>query len=82
MKVDIPTLEVLASVHLHQPKFVEWLESRLARHRDEALSARDEIDVRLAQGRGQELANIIKLMKDANETLRKAESRSSNVKMI
>lgn len=67
---------------MHQPKFVEWLESRLTRHRDEALSARDEIDVRLAQGRGQELANIIKLMKDANETLRKAESRSSNVKMI
>jgi len=78
MKIDRPTLEILARVNMHEPKFVEWLESRLAKHRDDALMGRDEIDVRIAQGRGREVAEIIRLLSDANEHLRKAENRASS----
>jgi hypothetical protein len=57
---------------VHEPHFVEWLRNRLDKYRDDAIMQRDDIAVRIAQGRGQELKEIVELLDRASTLLRKA----------
>ena len=77
MRTDTTDYEVLASVHRGNPKLVEWLERRLKSTEDTARKARDEVDVRWAQGRAQELIELLEALEGAADILRKADERAS-----
>jgi len=64
-------------VHLGNPKLVEWLKRRLKSTDDIARNAKDEVDVRWAQGRAQELLELIEALEGAVNVLRKADERAS-----
>ena len=68
---------MLASVHLNNPKLTEWLKGRLKATEETTRKGRDEVDVRWAQGRAQELTDIIGYLEGAADILRKAEDRTS-----
>lgn len=72
MQVDQHILESIARINVHEPHFVEWLRNRLDKYRDDAIMQRDDIAVRIAQGRGQELKEIVELLDRASTLLRKA----------
>lgn len=71
---------MLAQLHLNNPKFTEWLKGRLESATTIACSAKGEVDVRWAQGRTQELSEVIGLLEDSAEILRKADDRASGRK--
>jgi hypothetical protein len=72
VQVDQHILESIARINVHEPHFVEWLRNRLDKYRDDAIMQRDDIAVRIAQGRGQELKEIVELLDRASTLLRKA----------
>ncbi|GMQ92430.1 MAG: hypothetical protein BMS9Abin11_1759 [Gammaproteobacteria bacterium] len=77
MRTDTRDYEVLASTHAGNPKLVEWLNRRLKSMDELARKAREDVDVRWAQGRAQELLEIIEGLEGAAEILRKADDRAS-----
>lgn len=80
MRTDSKDYEVLASAHLNNPKLVEWFKRRLAVTEDTTRKGRDEVDVRWAQGRAQELIEIIEALEGATNILRKVDDRASSRK--
>jgi ATP-dependent protease HslVU (ClpYQ) peptidase subunit len=74
MKLDKTVLEALARLKSAEPKLIEWLNSRLESHTVQLVNQKDEVGVRWAQGRVQETAEIIQLINNAAEILRKADS--------
>lgn len=77
MRDNIEDYEMLASVHAGNPKLVEWLKRRLESATQDAVMAKGEVDVRWAQGRAQELNEIVSALEGAVEILRKADDRAS-----
>lgn len=71
---------MLANVHLNNPKLIEWLKGRLKATEETTRKGRDEVDVRWAQGRAQELIDIIGYLEGAADILRKADDRASGRK--
>lgn len=72
MKIETPVLQSLARINANEPKFVEWLQSKVNQYGVDGLRQRDDVTLRNIQGRGQELLEIVELLKTANEILRKA----------
>jgi hypothetical protein len=66
------TFETAARVKYEQPEFVDMLRALLETRRNEVVSHRDEISVRWAQGRCQELTDLVELLDNAAVYLRKA----------
>lgn len=77
MRDNIEDYEMLASAHLGNPKLVEWFKRRLASATQDAIKAKGEVEVRWAQGRAQELDEIVTALEGAVEILRKADDRAS-----
>jgi hypothetical protein len=72
MKLDQQAIESLARIKIQEPRFVEWLQSRLEKCRDDAVMQRDDVPIRWAQGRAQELRDILEAVNSAADILRKA----------
>lgn len=72
MNVNTDELEILARVNFSEPKFVDFLEKRLTIYSDAAILQQDEVALRWVQGRAQEVRDLLILLKNASETLRKA----------
>ena len=64
--------EIAARVKFYQPEFVDMLKALLETRRNEVVLHRDEVSVRWAQGRCQELSDLIGLLDNASVYLRKA----------
>lgn len=64
-------------MHVGNPKLAEWLRDRLKSTDEVARMAKDEVDVRWAQGRAQELIELIEALEGAANILRKADDRAS-----
>lgn len=73
MRVATEYLEALARLSVNEPRVIEWLSSRLEQHTIQLVSQKDDVAVRWAQGRIQECSEIIAIIKDAAEILRKAD---------
>ena len=71
MKTDIRVTEALARLKVTEPHIMEWLKGRLARHQHQMETQKDEVAVRWAQGRAQELKDQIKELESAADTLGK-----------
>lgn len=71
MKMDKRVTESLARVNGTEPHLLEWLRDRLKRHQDHVVHERDDVAVRWAQGRTQELTDLIKAFEGAANDLRK-----------
>jgi hypothetical protein len=72
MKLDPKVLESLARLKTQEPNFIKWLEGRLEKCRDDAVMQRDDVSTRWAQGRAQELRDLLEAVNSAAEVLRKA----------
>lgn len=72
MKIDSKILESLARLKTQEPNFAKWLEDRLEKCRDDAVMQRDDVSTRWAQGRAQELRDILEAINSAADVLRKA----------
>ncbi len=77
MRTNTEDYTMLASVHAGSPKLVEWLKRRLESMDDIARKAREEVDVRWAQGRARELIELIEQLEGAADILRKADDKAS-----
>jgi len=69
MKMDRRVTESLARVNASEPHLTEWLKSRLERHQDQMESMKDDVSVRWAQGRVQEIKAIMKAISTASDNL-------------
>lgn len=72
MKLETKVLESLARLKTQEPNFTRWLENRLEKCRDDAVMQRDDVSTRWAQGRAQELRDILEAINSAADVLRKA----------
>jgi len=63
------TLEVLLRLGSTEPKLVEWLQERLEQHKDDIVKQGNEVALRIAQGRAQELIEILGYIQRAQEHL-------------
>lgn len=52
--------------------FLEWLEGKLDEYKTKVLLQPDDTQLRTLQGRGQEIMDIVKVIKEAPTMLRKA----------
>lgn len=77
MKNTYEDYEAFAVLNVNNPRFVEWLKRRLKATETTIRTGRDEVDVRWAQGRAQEIADMIEAIEGAAEILRKADERAS-----
>jgi hypothetical protein len=77
MSTDIRVTEALARANASEPLIAEWLQNRLEQHQKATMTLTDEVAVRWAQGRAQELAALLKELGSAAETLRKVDSKAS-----
>jgi hypothetical protein len=80
MQPDVRQLEALARIKVQEPDFVDWLERRLKEHLAAMRRQRDDVDVRWAQGRTQEIEEILSFVNDAQNFLAKASQPASNRK--
>lgn len=80
MQPDVRQLEALARIKVQEPDFVDWLERRLKEHLAAMRRQRDDVDVRWAQGRTQEIEEILSFVNDAQNFLVKASQPASNRK--
>ncbi len=70
--IQKPVLESAARISTGETTFVKWLEEKLEEYKVKALLQPDDVQMRTLQGRGQELMDIIKVIKEAPMLLRKA----------
>lgn len=70
-------LEACARVGFNEKDFLDMLKARLEKYRSDAVKHRDEVPLRWAQGRAQEVEDIIDLIEHAPEHLRKAQRSTS-----
>ena len=73
MQATTKQLEACARLNAQEPGFLEFLEARLEDTRSNAVMQRDEVSMRWAQGRAQELVELIKLVTTAQDLLRKVD---------
>lgn len=71
-KPTTQVLEACARLQASEPRFMEYLETRLQDYHSDMVKQQDEVLMRWAQGRAQELEDLIKLLKQSPEYLRKA----------
>ena len=71
-KVAPVILEALARVGYSEKQLMDWLDERLVEYKDRIMFQTDEVQMRILQGRAQELAELRGLIKTAPELLRKA----------
>lgn len=71
-KVAPQVLESLARIGYAEKPLMDWLEERLKDYQDRIMHQTDEVQLRILQGRAQELAEIRVLIKTAPELCRKA----------
>lgn len=57
---------------MQEPVFLEWLEGKLDEYKTKVLLQPDDTQLRTLQGRGQEIMDIVKVIKEAPTMLRKA----------
>jgi len=69
LRTDKKTLEVLARVHAGNREFVAWMKTRLQEHHVDVGQQRDEVSLRWAQGRVQELTDLIEALEKSSELL-------------
>lgn len=72
MKIDPRVLESMARIGMSEKPFMDWLEGRLCESKDRLMYQTDEAQMRVFQGRSQELAELRALIKTAPDLLRKA----------
>lgn len=72
MRIEQQVLEALARVQASEPHLVAWLETRLNHQMSNMVKQSDEIAVRWAQGRSQELQELLDNLQGAANILRKA----------
>lgn len=75
-KVDRTQLEVLARIKAQEPRFVEFLQSRLHSHVGQTIAQQDDVSLRWAQGRAQEATDLLQLLENAADALRTADAKS------
>lgn len=71
-KVDNKVLESMARMRFAEKAFCDWLDERLAGYQTSIMFQTDEVQMRIMQGRAQELAEIRHLIKEAPDLVRKA----------
>ena len=71
LKPDQSVLEALARIGVQEPKFIEWMRGRLNVVTNVTIQERDDTTLRMAQGRAQELADILAFIQQAPELLNK-----------
>lgn len=71
-KIVPQVLESMARIGFAEKPLMDWLEERLKEHQDRLMYQTDEAQMRVFQGRAQELAELRVLIKSAPELLRKA----------
>lgn len=74
-KVDRKYLEVLARVKAQEPALVEFLQARLHSHVGQTIAQNDDVSLRWAQGRAQEVTDLLQLLDQAAEALRTADAK-------
>ena len=62
-------LESCARLSTQEPNFLALLRDRLDDHRKAAVNLKDEVDMRWAQGKAQETAELIKMIEEARNHL-------------
>jgi pyrroline-5-carboxylate reductase len=72
VKVTEQQLEACARIKHQEPAFVAMLQERLAKTQKDANMQRDVVSLRWAQGRVQELEDLLQLVENATNHLRKA----------
>lgn len=71
-KIAPQVLESLARIGFAEKPLVDWLDERLNEHKERLMYQTDEAQMRVFQGRAQELAELRVLIRTASELLRKA----------
>lgn len=71
-KIAPQVLESLARIGFAEKPLMAWLEERLNEHKEKLMYQMDEAQMRVFQGRAQELDELRSLIKAAPELLRKA----------
>lgn len=69
---DERVLNALARINQQEPVFMAWLKTHADEIREDAVLQRDEVTVRWAQGRSQELKYLLDNFSNAQAYLRKA----------
>lgn len=64
--------ESLARIGYSEKPLVDWITERLAEYQERMMFQADDVQMRILQGRAQELAEIRALIRKAPEILRKA----------
>lgn len=71
-KIAPQVLESLARISFAEKPLVDWLDERLNECKERLMYQTDEVQMRVLQGRAQELAELRVLIRTAPELLRKA----------
>lgn len=71
-KVDPAVLESMARIGFSEKTLIDWLDARLKDYQDRIMFQTDKVQLRILQGRAQELAELRVLIKTAPDLLRKA----------
>lgn len=71
-KIALPVLESLARIGHSDKVLMDWVEARLNEYQEKLMHQTDDVQLRILQGRAQELAEIRNLIKTAPELCRKA----------
>jgi len=72
VKPDRQALEVMARLGYDAKAFVEFLKARLVEYDENLRNQPDEVQLRILQGRAQEVSGILDLINKAPELIRKA----------
>lgn len=64
-------LEACARLQAHERGFTEFLKRRLQQRQTDMMKHEDTVKMRQAQGRAQELADLLELIEGAGDLLRK-----------
>lgn len=71
-KIAPQVLESMARIGYAEKHLMDWLEERLNEYKEKLMYQTDEAQMRVFQGRAQELTELRSLIKSAPELLRKA----------
>lgn len=71
-KIAQKVLESMARMRFAEKDFCDWLDEKLAGYQTSIMFQTDEVQLRILQGRAQELAEIRNTMKEASDLARKA----------
>lgn len=71
-KIAHQVLESMARIGYAEKHLMDWLDERLNEHKEKLMYQTDDVQLRVFQGRTQELAELRNLIKNAPELLGKA----------